>query len=109
MKNEDLVNKLIDAFHSEVDSETKENIRYGIDKCIPIIEDYAQGIVKNIALPSVICSRPTRREKNNLPEDVRYAFCEGVEIYQSIQHYEEGITDHSEFIEEVRAIKQKYK
>ena len=53
-------------------------------------------------------TKPTRREKNNLPVDVRYAYNEMVEIHQLTIHYEQGNTSQDEYIQEVRAIKDKY-
>lgn len=52
---------------------------------------------------------PTRAEKNHLPEDVRYAFCEAIEMYHNIQHYEFGFIDRADFINHTIAIKDKYK
>ena len=52
--------------------------------------------------------KPTSFEKNNLPDDVKYAFNEGVEIYQAVMSYERAIINKAEFIEEVRKIKKDY-
>jgi len=52
---------------------------------------------------------PTAHEKNNLPEDVRYAFNEGVDLYKCIQDYEMGVLTREQFIEDMRKIKETYK
>jgi len=51
---------------------------------------------------------PTRREKNNLPIDVRYAYNEMVEIHQLTINYEQGNISEDEYVREVRSIKDKY-
>lgn len=51
---------------------------------------------------------PTNREKNALPIDVRIAFNEGVELYQTISNYELGILTDAEFIKKMREIKAKF-
>jgi len=51
---------------------------------------------------------PTAIEKKNLPEDIKFAFNEGVELYQCIQNYELGILTSSDFINDMRKIKEKY-
>ena len=51
---------------------------------------------------------PTAIEKKNLPEDIKFAFNEGVELHQCIQNYELGILTSSDFINDMRKIKEKY-
>ena len=51
---------------------------------------------------------PTRREKNNLPVDVKLAFIEAVEMYKQVQYFELGITNNKEFQEKIREVKNRY-
>lgn len=51
---------------------------------------------------------PTRREKNNLPIDVKLAFIEAIEMYKQVQYFELGITDNKEFQENIREVKNRY-
>lgn len=64
---------------------------------------------KQLIIYNVVGSLPTRYEKNNLPENVRYAFCEAIEMYQQIQSYELGIINKDEFSKTMIEIKNKYK
>lgn len=64
---------------------------------------------KQLRTGGVVGSMPTRAEKNQLPENVRYAFCEAIEMYHNIQHYEFGFIDRTDFINHTIAIKDKYK
>lgn len=64
---------------------------------------------KQLIIANVVGSMPTRAEKNHLPENVRYAFCEAIEMYHNIQHYEFGFIDRTDFINHTLAIKDKYK
>lgn len=71
-----------------------------------------RGIEKdkgNGILSCVVGSKPTAIEKNNLPEDVRYAFNEGVDLYQCIQNYEMGNLTNDVFINYMCKIKERYK
>lgn len=45
---------------------------------------------------------PTLYEKNNLPEDIRYLYCDIIEKHQQICHYENGIIDKKELIKVLR-------
>ena len=45
--------------------------------------------------------RPTTFEKNNLPIEVREKYCEVIEKYQLIMHYENGIITKEELIEKL--------
>lgn len=47
-------------------------------------------------------SKPTRFEKNSLPNDIKLLFHKGVELYQCIQNYELGVFTKEEFIKEMR-------
>lgn len=64
---------------------------------------------KQLIIYNVVGSLPTMYEKNNLPENVRYAFCEAIEMYQQIQYYEHGIINKDEFSKTMIEIKNKYK
>lgn len=44
--------------------------------------------------------KPTAYEKNNLPIEVREKYSEIIEKYQIIVHYENGVIDKQEFINE---------
>jgi hypothetical protein len=46
--------------------------------------------------------KPTIYEKNNLPIDVRRKYCEIIEKYQIIEHYENGIITKEELIEKLK-------
>jgi len=54
-------------------------------------------------------SMPTTFEKNNLPLEIRYAYCEAIEMYHNIHAYEFGLIDKTDFINQSIAIKDKYK
>jgi hypothetical protein len=43
-------------------------------------------------------NKPTTYEKNNLPIEVRRKYCEIIEKYQIIMHYENGIITKEELI-----------
>jgi len=45
--------------------------------------------------------KPTTYEKNNLPIEVRQKYCEIIEKYQLIAHYENGIITKEELIEKL--------
>lgn len=45
--------------------------------------------------------KPTIYEKNNLPIEVRKKYCEIIEKYQLITHYENGIITKEELIEKL--------
>ena len=45
--------------------------------------------------------KPTAYEKNNLPIEVRQKYCEIIEKYQLIIHYENGIITKEELIEKL--------
>lgn len=62
-----------------------------------------------LGLFNVVGSKPTAFEKNNLPLEIRYAFCEAIEMYHNIQAYEMGLIDKTDFINHTIAIKDKYK
>ena len=53
MSKEELLNKLVDAFHYEMDWESKKNIDMAMTLCLPIIEEYAQSKVNNGVLDDV--------------------------------------------------------
>lgn len=68
----------------------------------------AVEVVKKLTIPIVSNCKPTGYEKNNLPIEIRHAYCEAVEIYQHILSYEYGIISKDEFIKEVEATKRKH-
>lgn len=45
--------------------------------------------------------KPTTYEKNNLPIEVRIKYCEVIEKYQLIEHYENGNITKEELIEKL--------
>ena len=83
---------------------------------IKILHDLDQGNINTneaeklvLGLFRVVGSKPTRYEKNNLPLEVRYAYCEAIEMYHNIQHYEFGFINKTDFINHTIAIKDQYK
>jgi len=46
-------------------------------------------------------NKPTTYEKNNLPIEVRRKYCEIIEKYQIIMHYENGIITKEELIKQL--------
>ena len=54
MDKKELLEKLVKAFHYEMDWESKENIDSAMTLCLPIIEEYAQSKVNNGVLDAVI-------------------------------------------------------
>lgn len=81
-----------------------------------ILHDLNQGNINSdeaenrvLRLFNVVGSKPTGFEKNNLPLEIRIAFCEAIEMYHNIQSYEMGLIDKTEFINHTIAIKDKYK
>lgn len=81
-----------------------------------ILHDLDQGNIsadeaenRVLSLFNVVGSKPTAFEKNNLPLDIRYAFCEAIEMYHNIQAYEFGFIDKVDFTNNTRAIKDKYR
>lgn len=80
-----------------------------------ILHDLDQGNINSdeaenrvLFLFNILGSKPTAFEKNNLPLEIRYAFCEAIEMYHNIQAYEMGIIDKTDFIKHTIAIKDKY-
>jgi len=48
------------------------------------------------------------KNKNQLPEDVKYLFNKGVELYQTILNYEQAFMSQEEFIQKMREIEKAY-
>ena len=63
---------------------------------------------KQLTLTDVNYSRPTYKNKNQLPEDVKYLFNKGVELYQTILNYEQAFMSQEEFIQKMREIEKAY-
>jgi hypothetical protein len=81
-----------------------------------ILHDLNQGNINSdeaemrvLGLFNVVGSKPTAFEKNNLPLQIRYAFCEAIEMYHNIQAYEMGLVNKTDFINHTISIKDKYK
>ena len=76
MSKEELLNKLVDAFHYEMDWESEENIDSAMTLCLPIIEEYAQSKVNNSVLDDVngmCCENPKHAtEVNDMFESWTY-------------------------------------
>lgn len=53
--------------------------------------------------------KPTKFEKDNLPEDVKLLFHKGVGLYQCIQNYELGVLTKDEFVSDMRKVESKFK
>ena len=68
-------------------------------------EDEAQQFL----LCNVSCSLPTRRSKNNLPDDVKLNFVKTTLMMNCIDYYERAIIDEDEFIKRIRQIENQYK
>lgn len=86
--------------------------RYSYDELTNIkdaLRRYSNAKLKLLGIADVVGSKPTRYEKNNLPLEIRYAYNEGVELHQKIVHYETGVIDKNEFIQDVILIKNRYK
>lgn len=64
---------------------------------------------KQFLLCNVSCSLPTRRSKNNLPNDVKLNFVKTTLIMNCIDYYERSIIDEDEFIKRIRQIENQYK
>ena len=87
------------------------------EKIIDILEKHYHGrnFIESrcadelLGLFNVVGSKPTAFEKNNLPLEVRYAFCEAIEMYHNIQAYEMGLINKKDFINDTIAIKDKYR
>ena len=60
-------------------------------------------------LCNVSCSLPTRRSKNNLPDDVKLNFVKTTLMMNCIDYYERAIIDEDEFIKRIRQIENQYK
>jgi hypothetical protein len=81
-----------------------------------ILHDLDQGNINSdeaekrvLGLFNVVGGKPTAFEKNNLPLEIRYAFCEAIEMYHNIQAYEMGLVGKTDFINNTIEIKDKYK
>jgi hypothetical protein len=98
-----LINFLIDLN----DKGLINNHVFDYDKVVKAFANKEEN--KRLVIANVVGSMPTRAEKNNLPEEVRYAFCEAIEMYHNIQNYEFGFIDRTDFINHTIAIKDKYK
>ena len=85
------------------------------DKCpwsdkkeIEFLQDYIKWLEAKLILTDVNYSRPTYKNKNQLPEDVKYLFNKGVELYQTILNYEQAFMSQEEFIQKMREIEKAY-
>ena len=65
-------------------------------------------LVKKLTIPVVRFSKPTYKDKNKLPDDIKYIFHKGVDLYQTIMDYERGIIGPEEFIVEMRKVDKAY-
>ena len=81
-----------------------------------ILHDLDQGNINSdeaerrvLGLFSVVGSKPTAFEKNNLPLGIKYAYCEAIEMYHNIQAYEMELIDKTDFINNTISIKDRYK
>lgn len=46
--------------------------------------------------------------KHRLPDDIKYAYHEGVELYLKIRDYENDVLSENELINELRSVKSKW-
>ena len=58
-------------------------------------------LLQTDVISSFFMDKPTAYEKNNLPIEVRQKYCEIIEKYQLIAHYENGIITKEELIEKL--------
>tara|TARA_R110000744_G_scaffold373668_1_gene485977 strand:- start:383 stop:700 length:318 start_codon:yes stop_codon:yes gene_type:complete len=93
MKNTELLNKLVEAFHDEIDWETKENIESGIYNCLPIIEEHCKDFIKNCDLPIVNGSKKKK-----------------IKMFDSIEMFEEFVNTDIEILQmDLKAVEQSYR
>lgn len=64
--------------------------------------------LKALPIHIVTHSKPTYKTKNQLPDDVKYLFHKGVDLYQAIMNYENGIIGPEEFAEDMRKAEKAY-
>jgi len=90
MKNAELLSKLVEAFHSEIYWETKENIKSGIYNCLPIIEEHCKDFIKNCDLPIVNGSKKKK-----------------IKMFDSIEMFEEFVNTDIEILQmDIKAVDQ---
>lgn len=70
--------------------------------------DFARYCKEQLFIHGVNYCKPTYSEKNKLPDDIKYSYHKGVELYQTIMHYENGIIGPEEFIAKVREVEKAY-
>lgn len=96
MKAEDYITTWCDKTYPGA----KELGDWTTNEVMKFANDFAKEKMR-VAAPSIY-------ERNNLPEDVRYASNEGVELYRCFQNYLIGVLSLEEFITDTRKIKDKY-
>jgi hypothetical protein len=69
---------------------------------------FKEAIPKALIIHGVNYCKPTYKDKNQLPEDVRYIFNKGVDLYQAIMNYEQAFIGPDEFIAKMREIEKAY-
>jgi hypothetical protein len=67
---------------------------------------FKEAIPKALIIHGVNYCKPTYKTKNQLPEDVKYLFNKGVDLYQTIMNYEQAIIGPEEFIAKIREIEK---
>lgn len=65
-------------------------------------------VINNLTIPVVNYCKPTYKDKNRLPEDIKYLFHKGVYLYQTIMNYEQAIIGPDEFVAKMREIEKAY-
>ena len=69
---------------------------------------YHKTKLKLLGIADVNYCKPTYSDKNKMPDDVKYLFNKGVDLYQTIMNYELTIIGSDEFIEKMREIEKAY-
>lgn len=72
------------------------------------LEERIEELEKQLSIHVVSFSKPTYKDKNQLPDDIKYLFHKGVDLYQTIMDYERGIIGPEEFIAEMRKVDKAY-
>lgn len=79
-----------------------KEVRKGVDKLFKVVKK------EQLSIHGVSFSKPTYKDKNQLPDDIKYLFHKGVDLYQTIMDYERGIIGPEEFIAEMRKVDKAY-
>lgn len=70
--------------------------------CKEVAEEIAAAIAPHLEAGAGL--KPTKFEKDHLPDDVKLSFHKGVGLYQCIKNYELGVLTKYEFIGDIRKV-----